>query len=113
MEANVPFLQGVTTMKSILCAISMLTLVAGVSFANEHKATETNTEAAATSPVTEKAEKAAEAVTTEVKKAEKAVSKKMKKAKKAVEQKVEAVEKKAEEVVAPKAEETTPAPATK
>ena len=56
-------------MKSILCAISMLTLVAGVSFANEHKATEKNTEAAATAPVTEKAEKAAEAAPAAVQKA--------------------------------------------
>ncbi|MFM8315486.1 MAG: hypothetical protein ACKOA8_14475 [Deltaproteobacteria bacterium] len=100
-------------MKSFICAISMLTLIAGVSFANEQKAPEATNEAAATAPVTEKVEHAAEAVKADVKKAEQKVTKKMKKAKKAVEKKVEAVEKKAEEVVAPHAEETTPAPATK
>ncbi len=93
-------------MKSFICAISMLTLIAGVSFANEQKAPEATNEAAATAPVTEKVEHAAEAVKADVKKAEQKVTKKMKKAKKAV-------EKKAEEVVAPHAEETTPAPATK
>lgn len=100
-------------MKSILCAISMLTLVAGVSLANEHKAPEATNEAHTTTPVVEKAEHAAEAVTTEVKKVEEKVTKKMKKAKKAATKAVEAVEKKAEEVVAPHAEEKTPAPATK
>lgn len=100
-------------MKSILCAISMLTLVAGVSFANEQKATETKTEAATTAPVVEKAENAAKTVTTEVKKVEEKAAKKMKKAKKAAKEAVEAVEKKAEEVVAPHADQTTPAPATK
>jgi len=99
-------------MKTLISAISMLTLVAGLSFANETNAP-TNTEANKAVPMTEKVEQAAEAVKTDVKKAEEKVTKKMKKAKKAVEQKVEAIEKKAEEVVAPKAEETTPAPATK